>query len=134
MLDIPNGSTTNGTPVQQYVSWSGTPQRFTLLPDGSSWHITMTANSAKCVDLAGFGSSVGNGTQLAINDCKAGVPSQDWTITADAQTGAFFFKNTKSGRCLDEPNSNTASGVLMDTWDCNGGANQKFNIQAYAMN
>ena len=94
----------------------------------------MSTNNAKCIDLAGFGSSVANGTQLAVNDCKAGDPSQDWTITADAQTGAFFFKNVQSGRCLDEPNANTASGVLMQTYDCWGGATQKLYVQAFPMN
>ena len=131
-VDVQNGSTADGTMVQQYGSWNGTPQMFNLLPDGSNWHITMNANNAKCVDLAGGGSSLANGTQLAINDCKSG--SQDWTITADPQTGAFMFKNVQSGRCMDEPGWNTASGVLLDIWDCNGGTNQKFNVQAYATN
>ena len=107
---------------------------FNLVADGSYWHITMNANNAKCIDLNGGGSSLGNGTQLMINDCAAGDPSQDWTITPDAQTGAFIFKNAQSGRCMDEPGINTANGVQLDTWDCNGGTNQEFMVQAYSLN
>src|ERR1017187_6021188 len=103
---------------------------FNLLPDGSNWHITMNANNAKCVDLVG--GSFGNGTQLAINDCKSGSP--DWTITPDGQTGAFVFKHVQSGRCLDESGYNTSSGLPMQIWDCSGGTNQKFNVQAYSLN
>ncbi|MFG1660037.1 glycoside hydrolase family 27 protein [Micromonospora chersina] len=33
-----------------------------------------------------------------------------------------------SGRCLDVPQSNTANGTQPVIWDCNGGANQRWNI------
>ncbi|HVZ86509.1 MAG TPA: RICIN domain-containing protein, partial [Polyangia bacterium] len=82
----------------------------------------------------GGGSSLGNGTQIAINDCKMGDASQQWNITPDPSTGTFFLKNIQSGRCFDESAGNTSSGLLMQIWDCNGGPTQKFNMQAYATN
>ncbi len=118
--------------MQQYASWDGVPQKFTLIPDGSMWHIALTADTTKCVDLIGSGSQLGNGTAMQINSCQMGHASQQWTISADAMTGAFIFKNVQAGRCLDEPNYNTASGVWLDIWDCNNQTNQKFNIQAYS--
>jgi hypothetical protein len=133
-LDIVNGSTADGTTVQQYTTWNGTPQMFNLLPDGPNWHIVMSANNAKCVDLAGSGSSLGNSTQLRINDCQAGKSSEAWNITADAKTGAFIFKNVQSGRCLDENGWNTSAGLPMQIWDCSGQSNQKLYIQAFPMN
>jgi len=33
-----------------------------------------------------------------------------------------------SGRCLDDPNSNTANGTQPVIWDCNGGANQQWSV------
>jgi Ricin-type beta-trefoil lectin domain-like len=84
-------------------------------------------NTKKCVDLDG---STARGTGLVINDCNSSS-TQAWTITPDAKTGAFVFKNAGAGRCMDEAGSNTASGLQMDIYDCNGGSNQKFNIQAY---
>jgi hypothetical protein len=133
-VDVAYGSTNNGTVVQQWGSWNGSPQMFNILPDGSYWHITMNANNAKCVDLVGSGSSLGNGTQLAINDCGSGDASQDWSVSADGQTGAFIFKNRQSGRCMDENEASTANGVPMQIWDCNGARNQKFLVQAFPMN
>ncbi len=92
----------------------------------------MAADATKCLDLAGGGSATGNGTKLQVNTCFSGRMSQMFTVTADAMTGAFVFKNVASGRCLEEPGSNTASGVLPDIWDCNGGNNEKWNVQAYS--
>jgi hypothetical protein len=131
-FEVMNGSTVVGTAVQQWASWDGIPQKFTLVADGSAWRIAMTADLTKCIDLAGSGSSPGNGTKLQLNNCQPGDTSQMFTITPDAPTGAFFLKNVQSGRCLDEPGSNTASGVQLDIWDCFGGNNQKWNIQAYS--
>ena len=133
-IDIPYGSTNDGTVVQQYASWNGTPQMFNLIADGSNWHIAMNANTAKCLDLVGGGSNLANGTQIAVNDCKSGDTSQDWSITPDPASGAFVFKNVQSGRCLDESGYNTANGLPMQIWDCSGGANQKLFVQAYPMN
>jgi len=133
-VDISNGSTADGTTVQQYTTWNGTPQMFNLLPDGPNWHIVMNADNTKCVDLAGSGTSLGNSTQLRINNCQAGKPSEAWNITADAMTGAFIFKNVQANRCMDENAGSTSPGLPMQIWDCNGGSNQKLYIQAFPMN
>ena len=133
-IDIPYGSTNDGTVVQQYASWNGTPQMFNLLADGSNWHIAMNANNAKCLDLVGGGSNLGNGTQIAVNDCQSGDTEPGLDDHADPTSGAFVFKNVQSGRCLDESGYNTASGLPMQIWDCSGGANQKLFVQAYPMN
>jgi len=132
-VDVYGAHTTNGSVIQQwYTETSGTAQMFNLIADGSNWRISMSIASNKCFDLVGSGSSTGNGTQLAINDCSAGDASQQFTITPDAQTGGFIFKNVLTGRCLDENGGNTSAGVPMQVWDCNGGVNQKFNIQAFS--
>jgi hypothetical protein len=82
-IDVNAGSTVNGTVVQQWTTNGGLPQMFNLVADGSSWRIAMNANNAKCVDLAGSGSSLGDGTQLVIADCRSGDTSQNWTITPE---------------------------------------------------
>jgi hypothetical protein len=33
-----------------------------------------------------------------------------------------------SNRCLDVPSNSTTNGTLLDIWDCNGGANQGWNL------
>jgi glucosylceramidase len=91
----------------------------------------MSIDTTKCIDLAGAGSSLGNGTHLIVNTCASGRPSQQWSIAADAFSGAFVFKNVAAGRCLDETASNTSSGMPMQIWDCVGASNQKFTVRAY---
>ena len=130
-LDVVNGSTAIGTAVEQYTSWDGVPQKFTLVADGSNWRIAMTTDLTRCIDLVGGGTTPGNGTRLQVNACSAGKTTQQFAITVDPPTGAFVFKNVAAGRCLEEPGSNTAAGVQLDIWDCTGGTNQKWSIQAY---
>ncbi len=36
--------------------------------------------------------------------------------------------NPASGKCLDDPNSNTANGTQLELWACNGGANQQWHV------
>ena len=101
---------------------------FNLIADGSNWHIAMNANNAKCLDLVGGGSSLGNGTQLADQRLPGGERQPGLEHHARPATGAFVFKNVQSGRCLDEmPNSTTASGTPMQIWDCSGPASQKIS-------
>lgn len=120
--------------IQQNASWNGSPQMFNILADGSNWHIVMNANNAKCMDLAGGGSTLGNGTRLVINDCVTGKSSEDWTVTTDPQTGAFVSKNVQSGRCMDEPGAPTTSGIALDVWDCLSPKSQKFMVQTFPLN
>ena len=132
-VDVAYAAQTNGTIVQQWGSWNGDPQKFNILQSGSSWKITMKANNAKCLDLAGGGSSLGNGTKIVIWDCD-GSSSQAWNVTPDASTGAFVFQNVQSGRCLDQNAWSQTAGLQMQVWDCSGSGNQKFNVQAYPLN
>ena len=46
-LDVYGESTAIGTTVQQYSSWDGVPQKFTLVPDGPNWRIAMTVDLSK---------------------------------------------------------------------------------------
>ena len=67
----------------------------------------------------------------------AGAPVRSVAISApssDPSSGAFIFKNVQSGRCLDVPGGSTASGTLMQIYDCWGPASQKIFVQAYPMN
>ena len=114
--------------MQQYSSWDGDPQKFKILASGSNWKIAMKANSNKCLDVQNGGTA--NGTVMEIQDCDGSI-DQAFTVTTDAQTGAFQFKNVKSGRCLDVTGWSGADGARMEIYDCNNGANQRFKVQAY---
>jgi len=124
-LDVPNGSTNNGTKIQQFAKNGADAQKFTIQTSGSNWKIAMKANTNKC--FGPVGNATGNTTQIEIQDCNGGN-NQAWNITADANTGAFQLKNVGANRCMDVPWGNTADGVLMQLYDCNGGPNQRFKL------
>jgi len=129
-IDVQNGSQNNGTVVQQYTSYNGDGQKFSILTTGSgTWKLAMKANTNKCLGLVGYGGNLGNGTRIEIQDCQ-GTSQQNWNITADANTGAFVIKNVASGRCLDVSGASGADGAPMNIWDCWGGNNQKFKLSS----
>ncbi len=53
-IDIANGSTTNGTAVQEYDSWGGPGQKLVLKDAGKgNVKLTMKANTNKCLGPKG---------------------------------------------------------------------------------
>jgi hypothetical protein len=126
-IDVPSGSTNNGTTVQQFSPTNTDNQRFTIQKNGSNWKIAMKANTNKCIGPAGNGTA--NTTRIEIQDCNGG-PAQDWNITADANTGAFQLKNVASNRCLDVSGASTADGAPMQLYDCQGQGNQRFKLSS----
>ncbi|MET8304633.1 RICIN domain-containing protein [Micromonospora sp. NPDC005223] len=116
-LDVPNGSTTNGTAVQLYDCWGGTMQRWTYT---SAKQLQVLGN--KCLDANGRGTA--NGTSVIIWDCN-GQPNQQWNLNADGT-----ISGVQSGRCLDAAGYGTANGTRINLWDCHGGTNQRWSVRA----
>ncbi|MBQ1062495.1 ricin-type beta-trefoil lectin domain protein [Micromonospora sp. WMMC264] len=114
-VDVPNGSTTNGTQVQLYDCTGGTPQSWTYT---SAKQLTVYGN--KCLDANGQGTSPG--TTVIIWDCN-GQANQQWNITS-----AGTVTGQQSGLCLDATNAGTANGTRIILWTCNGQANQRWNV------
>ncbi|WP_262286397.1 RICIN domain-containing protein [Micromonospora sp. MA102] len=115
-LDVPNGSTTNGTQVQLYDCWGGTMQRWAYT-SGRQLRVYGT----KCLDAEG--GAGGNGTRVVIGDCTGGA-SQQWNLNAGGT-----ISGAQSGRCLDASNWGTANGTKIILWDCHGGANQQWRLR-----
>jgi alpha-galactosidase len=110
-LDVPNGSTTNGT---QPVIWDcngGTNQRWTF--SGQSVQAL-----GKCLD-APLGATAGAKVQLW--DCNGGT-NQQWTLNSDGT-----LRGTASGLCLDVDHNLTANGTPVLLWTCSAAANQRWS-------
>ncbi|MCZ7438732.1 ricin-type beta-trefoil lectin domain protein [Micromonospora sp. WMMC241] len=116
-LDVPNGSTTNGTQVQLYDCWGGTMQRWTYT---SGKQLQVLGN--KCLDANGRGTA--NGTSVIIWDCN-GQPNQQWNLNANGT-----ISGVQSGRCLDAAGYGTANGTKINLWDCHGGSNQQWSTRS----
>jgi hypothetical protein len=118
-LDLQNGNTTNGTPVQIWDCVGGQHQQWMSGSDGT---IRYAANQNKCLDLTA--GNTADGTKLQIWDCAGptGGSHQHWSLGAG---GALMGPD---GKCVDDPYSNTQNGTVFDYWDCNGGHNQQFTF------
>jgi hypothetical protein len=116
-LDVPNGSTTNGTQLQLWDCWGGSMQRWT---NTSSKQLTVYGN--KCLDAYANGTS--NGTAVIIWDCN-GQANQQWNVNANGT-----ITGVQSGLCLDANGAATANGTQIILWSCNGGANQQWSMRS----
>jgi hypothetical protein len=70
----------------------------------------------------------GNGGPIQLTPCL-GWKSQQW-LFQHSKTGSVQLYNPASGRCVDTPNSSTASGVALQLYDCNSSVAQQFSPPA----
>jgi hypothetical protein len=112
-IDVPDGSTTNGTQVQLWDCWGGAMQRWTYT---SGKELKVFGN--KCLDAYAQGSS--NGTQVIIWDCHGGT-NQQWNLHSNGTV-----TGVQSGLCLDASGAGTANGTKIILWSCHSGANQQW--------
>jgi hypothetical protein len=116
-VDVPSGSTTNGTQVQLYDCWGGSMQRWTYTSSKQ-----LMVYGSKCLDASGQGTS--NGTQVIIWDCNGGA-NQEWNLNSNGTV-----TGVQSGLCVDATGEGTANGTKIILWSCNGGANQQWSLRS----
>jgi hypothetical protein len=115
-LDVPGGSTTNGTLLNIWDCNSGTNQQWTALSNGA-----LQVYGNKCLDVPGHATTAG--TRVAIYDCNGGT-NQQWTLNTDGTV-----VGRESGLCLDVVGAGTANATAVEIWTCSGGNNQKWTRQ-----
>jgi hypothetical protein len=104
----------------------GARQAFRLVrPDIYSGPRPLEArDSGRCIDVIGFDTANGAGTQLW--DCPFPTFNQVWAYDSNART----FVGEQSGKCLEIAGWGTANGTPVQIWDCHGGANQQWEFWA----
>ncbi|MGW2376033.1 MULTISPECIES: endo-1,4-beta-xylanase [Kitasatospora] len=117
-LDVPNASTTAGTPVQIYACWGGSNQTWTHTSDDQL--TVYDGGSRLCLDASGQGAV--NGTKVVVWSCN-GQANQQWHLNADGSV-----TGVQSGLCLDVSGASTADGALTQLWTCSGGSNQRWTL------
>ncbi|MEQ0565223.1 RICIN domain-containing protein [Amycolatopsis sp. NEAU-NG30] len=115
-LDVPGGTTANGTQVQ-LQDCQGSP--------GQTWTRTASRQlsvygGTKCLDASGQGTA--NGTPVVIWDCN-GQANQQWSVNANGT-----ITGVQSNLCLDASGQGTANGTKVILWTCNGQANQQWSV------
>jgi hypothetical protein len=104
-MDVRNGSSVSGTPVQIWQCNATAAQLWTVQGQ------TIRA-LGKCLDVVGGSTAAGAKVQLW--DCN-GSGAQNWVY----QTNSTL-RNPQSGLCLDIPGGNRANGNQLGIWQCDG--------------
>ncbi|MFF0516476.1 ricin-type beta-trefoil lectin domain protein [Streptomyces sp. NPDC004250] len=61
-----------------------------------------------------------NGNTVKLWECN-GTGAQQWYVGHQGSIEAL-------GKCLEVPDGATVDGTLLQIWDCDGGANQRFTF------
>ncbi|MGW4897420.1 ricin-type beta-trefoil lectin domain protein [Kitasatospora sp. NPDC004240] len=112
-LDI-EGGIAAGHRILLWTCHGGDNQHFNLATDGT------IRNSGLC--LSTQDNALAQGVGLAFQPCAA-LSGQQWTRPTDGT-----LRNTTSGLCIDLPGFVTADGTRPVLWACNGGTNQRWNL------
>ncbi|WP_194904298.1 ricin-type beta-trefoil lectin domain protein [Catenulispora rubra] len=119
-LDVPGGSTTNGTQVEIWTCGGGGNQTWTHTYSNAIQ--VYSGASLKCLD--DLGGAKTSGSPVGIWSCTGGT-NQQWVLHADGT----ITTPAASGLCLGVPNGQAANGTLITLQTCNGGAYQKWAMQ-----
>ncbi|WP_378789306.1 PHB depolymerase family esterase [Nonomuraea fastidiosa] len=111
-IDVPNGSTSDGTAVQLWDCNGGTNQQWTLTDSGE-----LRVYGNKCLDAGGSS----NGARIQIYSCWGG-DNQKWRINSDGT-----ITGVQSNLCLDAIGQGTANGTGLQLYTCHGGPNQRWS-------
>ncbi|MFH8387516.1 ricin-type beta-trefoil lectin domain protein [Kitasatospora sp. NPDC018058] len=102
--------TGHSTTTDPYYTWTaGATGVLSTYAENSP--ITYTAQTGKCVDIAGASSA--RGTAVQLYDCN-GSTAQKWTFQPDGTLRAL-------GGCLDATGTGTANGTPLQLWSCDKG-------------
>lgn len=117
-LDVTDGSTDNGTPIQAWEC-DGLSNQLWIWESGSV-SIKLAEDQSKCID-AGVGWD-----GLFLWDCND-LDQQNWGYDADFGT-IYLTNSADAGLCMDVLGGRLDWGAPVGTWDCNGCWNQQFSV------
>ncbi|WP_030079989.1 endo-1,4-beta-xylanase [Streptomyces baarnensis] len=112
-LDVPNGSTADGTQLQLWDCGSSANQQWVATDSGE-----LRVYGDKCLDASG----TGNGSKVQIYSCWGG-DNQKWRVNSDGS-----IVGVQSGLCLDAVGTGTANGTQIQLYSCSNGSNQRWTL------
>lgn len=130
-IDLYSGWTVNSTAVQQYGCNQTAAQRWIIsgIGDGSV-QFKSAVDTSKVWDVSNVSTSPGASIWIWGNG--QGLNQRWWlnpvSYAPNVADGTYSFQNSKSGKCLDVPNSSTAPGVQLQQYGCNSGTAQRFAV------
>ena len=124
VLDDPDFSRADGTPMDQWDYNGGSNQTWTLNPLADGNYVIVNGFNQKVLDdPAG---STADGTNV-IQYWPDGGKNQEWTLVP-VSDGNYLIVNLASGDCSWTTGASTAQGQSIDLWQPDGGANQEWTL------
>jgi hypothetical protein len=129
VVDDTNGSTSNGTLIQQWALSTGDAnQEWSFVSAGSGYYYIQNLHSGLVLDDTN--GSTANGTQVQQWAQGNGNANQEWSLVS-AGGGYYYIMNLHSGLALDDTNGSTSNGTILQLWaQNNGNANQEWYLIA----
>jgi glucosylceramidase len=121
-VDDTNGSTSNGTAVQQWACYAGSAnQEWQFQPTSGGYYQVVTRNNpSEAWDVTGGTSATGNGTPIQLWSATGGT-NQQWLPTPQSNGSYTFTARNSGNECLDVTNRSTANGTQLQQWACTAG-------------
>ncbi|WP_222849232.1 RICIN domain-containing protein [Trebonia kvetii] len=118
-VDDTNGSTSNGTAVQQWACSAGsTNQEWQFQPTSGGYYQVVTRNApSEAWDVTGGPSATGNGTPIQLWSTTGGT-NQQWLPTLQSDGSYTFTARNSGNECLDVTNRSTGNGTQLQQWAC----------------
>jgi ricin-type beta-trefoil lectin protein/Big-like domain-containing protein len=138
VVTVSPATVTSGTNYNAAVSITVDP-RFTGTPTGDltvylngkaiCWP-TLTAGKASCAVTGGLSAGRYKITASYTGDGNfaSSTSAAQYLTVAPSVTYSGTIRLTKMGLCLDDRNNNTRSGAIVQVWQCNGLASQKWQV------
>jgi beta-glucanase (GH16 family) len=129
VVDDTNGSTSNGTLIQQWALSTGNAnQEWSLVSAGGGYYYIQNLHSGLVLDDTN--GATANGTQVQQWALSAGDANQEWSLVS-AGGGYDYLINLHSGLALDDTNGSTSNGTILQLWaQGSGNANQEWLLSA----
>ena len=121
VLDIKDGSTSNGANVQTWTGNGSTAQQFKAKKNSDGTWSFINVKSGKALDIAGNSSTSGANVQQYGSN---GTSAQKWKLT-DAGNGSVFVMNL-NGLALDVSGGKSANGANVQVYKFNGSKAEQF--------
>ena len=123
VLDDPNFSSSNGTPIDQWQLNGGTNQQWKLVPhNGNYWIVNAYSNTV--IGDPGFSNSNGTGIiQWQLN----GGQNEQWQVD-NLENGRYAIVNAYSNLALNDKGYSRSDGTSIIQWQWNGGMNEQWDL------
>ncbi|REE89063.1 galactan endo-1,6-beta-galactosidase [Paenibacillus taihuensis] len=123
LMDVSQGSTSDGADVIQWTDNSGYNQQWQFVSTGSGYYKLVNRNSGKVLDVSGQSTADG-GNVIQYTD--NGGTNQQWL---PVQSGGYYkFVNRNSGKVMDVSGQSTSDGGDVIQYTDTGGNNQQWQL------